>query len=116
MAQGDESIRNALAPMVGVAERDYHSLAGLTDGALQNWRPEQEGQVVRWMERLERLRPRAWLTKEQGAKFLYMKAFLRFKQGHREEAIALLRQSAAAYPNPRNEAADALKEIGVNSP
>ena len=115
MAGGDESVRSALAPMVGVAERDYHSLAGLIDGALQHWRLEQEGELVRRMERLERLRPRAWLTKEQGAKFLYMKAFLRFKQGHREEAVALLRRSAAAYPNPRNEASRALEEIGAHN-
>ena len=114
MAEGDESVRSALAPMLGVAERDYHSLAGLIDGALQNWLPEREGRVVRWMERLERLRLRAWLTKEQGAKFLYMKAFLRFQQGQREEAVALLRESAAAYANPRNEAAEALKEIGAD--
>lgn len=113
MAAGDASVREGLAPMLGLAESDYHSLAGLVDSALQAWRPEQEGQVVRWMERAERLRPGALLTKEQQAKFLYMQAYLRFQQGRREEAVALLRRSAAAYDHPRNEAAQALRKIGA---
>ena len=116
MAAGDASVREGLAPMLGLAESDYHSLAGLVDSALQAWRPEQEGQVVRWMERAERLRPGALLTKEQQAKFLYMQAYLRFQQGRREEAVALLRRSAAAYDHPRNEAAQALRKIGAGDP
>lgn len=115
-AGGDAAVREELASMVGTAEGDYHSLAGLVDGTLQAWRPEREGRVVRWMEKAERLRPGALLTKEQQAKFLYMQAYLRFRQGRREEAVALLRRSAAAYAHPRNEAAQALREIGAGDP
>ena len=115
-AGGDASVREALAPMLGMAEGDYHSLAGLIDGALQAWRPEHEGRVARWMGKAERLRSGAQLTKEQQAKFLYMRAYLHFRQGRREKAVALLRRSAAAYDHPSNEAAQALREIDAGGP
>lgn len=94
-----------------IAERNFFSLMGMTEIALENGDKSHLPQIERWLDKAKTLQGQIQ-TKERKARFLYLQGFFNAHRGRMEQAIALFKESQSVYPHPKNAAVGALSQLG----
>lgn len=102
-------------PVFPLTEDCYPCLTGLAEAMLENW---DEGasvhadRIAAWLARAEALRDQP-LTKGESADLPFLQGRLAELTGDAVSAAAAYRRAYALLPNPRSEAAAALRRLGL---
>ena len=97
-----------------LARTSFFSLMGMAEIFLEKGNQSHLAQAGQVLEAAESRRP-TQLSAERASRFLYLKGFLRFQQGHPQEAVALFEESQRLYPAPDNSSLGALQQLKPGS-
>jgi hypothetical protein len=108
---GGPELQQKIQALVPLAESNYFSLTGMIEVLMQHRAQQALPRIEAWLKQAEPLRDET-LDKERTARFHYLKGFVAFLGGRREEALREFQESARIYPHPENASIPALEQLG----
>ena len=110
----DPKLNNRAGGLVKAMENQYYGLTGMAEILIQHGNSNHLKTAHEWLAKADSLMDET-LSKERLGRHHYLRGFLAYRIGNREQAIKQFRSSLKVYKHPENPSRNALQRLNVKA-
>ena len=113
LLSADHQLKYKAEELIRAMDNQYYGLTGMAEILIEHGNSFHLNTVQVWLSKADLLMDET-LSKERMGRNHYLRGFLAYSLGLREQAVQQFRQSLYAYPHPENPSREALHRLNAS--